>query len=122
MNPILFHTTQWDAVPITEHRGESGMALWRTLQFGTFRVRLVEYSKDYKADHWCKAGHILFCLEGEMESELSDGRTFRLSAGMSYQVSDNVSLHRSSSRQGVKLFIVDGNFLDYQQPRNPWRM
>jgi len=122
MNPILFHTTQWDTVPVTEHRGESGVALWRTLQFESFRVRLVEYSKNYRADHWCRAGHIIFCLEGEMESELADGRTFRLTAGMSYQVSDNASLHRSSSRDGVKLFIVDGNFLNHPKQHTAWRM
>jgi len=111
MNAILFQTTDWEAIPATQHCGECGMAHWRTLQFEGLRIRLVEYSKGYKADHWCKAGHIVYCIEGEMTSELADGRTFTISKGMSYQVSDNVSQHRSYSKEGVKLLIVDGNFL-----------
>lgn len=122
MNPIFFHTTQWDNLPVTEHRGTSGVATWRTLQFDTFRVRMVEYSQGYEADHWCRAGHVLFCLEGEMESQLADGRSFRLVKGMSYQVSDNVSLHRTVSKTGVKLLIVDGNFLSHKPQHSAWRM
>lgn len=111
MSPILFNTTDWDNIPATQHNGEYGMAYWRTLQYEGLRIRLVEYSKGYKADHWCKAGHIVYCIEGEMTSELADGRTFTISKGMSYQVSDNVSQHRSHSKEGVKLLIVDGTFL-----------
>jgi len=115
MNAILFQTTDWGAIPETRHSGECGMASWRTLQYEGIRIRLVEYSKGYKADHWCATGHIVYCIEGEMISELSDGRTFTISKGMSYQVSDNVSQHRSYSKEGVKLLIVDGNFL---KPKN----
>jgi quercetin dioxygenase-like cupin family protein len=111
MSTILFQTTDWGSIPETRHSGESGMAYWRTIQYEGLRIRLVEYSSGYKADHWCKAGHIVYCIEGEMISELSDGRTFTITKGMSYQVSDNVSLHRSYSKDGVKLLIVDGNFL-----------
>lgn len=124
MNSILFHTTDWNSVAVTEHAGESGVALWRTLQYEGLRIRLVEYSKGYKANHWCKAGHIVYCLEGEMTSELSDGRIFTLSKGMSYLVSNNVSMHKSYSRDGVKLLIVDGHFLNQRKERvfNPWRI
>lgn len=124
MSSILFHTTDWSTIPVSEHRGESGVATWRTLQYEGLRIRLVEYSKGYKADHWCKAGHIVYCLEGEMTSELSDGRIFTLSTGMSYLVSDNVSLHRSHSREGVKLLIVDGQFLHHKKENvfNPWKI
>ncbi|HPH45529.1 MAG TPA: DHCW motif cupin fold protein [Chryseolinea sp.] len=111
MSSILFNTTDWDTIPATQHSGESGLAHWRTIQYEGLRIRLVEYSKGYKADHWCSAGHIVYCLEGEMISELSDGRTFMISKGMSYQVSDNVSQHRSHSKEGVKLLIVEGKFL-----------
>ena len=124
MEPILFQTIDWKTIPVTEHAGEKGIARWKTIQNHNFRMRVIEYSTGYTADHWCAKGHIVFCLEGEMTSELSDGRVFTLSAGMSYQVSDNVSLHRSYSKNGVKLLIIDGGFLKYDRStnRNPWRM
>lgn len=123
MNPILFQSTDWNAIPAVEHHGESGTAYWRTLQYEGLRIRLVEYSKGYKADHWCKAGHIVYCIEGEMTSELSDGRRFTISKGMTYQVSDNVSQHRSHTTEGVKLLIVDGQFLNYKRESisNLWK-
>ncbi|HEY5826374.1 MAG TPA: DHCW motif cupin fold protein [Cyclobacteriaceae bacterium] len=108
---IPFQVTDWSTVPVTEHKGETGIAYWRTWQSGDLRVRLVEYSANYLADHWCEKGHVLFCIEGEMISELSDGSKFILTSGMSYQVSDGLSSHRSVSKNGVKLLIVDGGFL-----------
>lgn len=108
---ILFETTDWEAVPAVSHKGEKGFALWRTVQYGGLRIRLVEYSPEYLADHWCKKGHILFCLEGELITELSNGECFTLTQNMSYQVTDNLSSHRSRTKIGAKLFIVDGDFL-----------
>jgi hypothetical protein len=124
MNPVLFQTTNWNGVPVTALPGESGTAYYRTLTFEGFRVRMVEYSKNYRADHWCKVGHIVYCIDGEMISELADGRIFTLRQGMTYMVSDDVSLHRSYSPEGVKLMIVDGKFLSTkkQTTANPWRM
>jgi len=107
LNDIPFGTTDWSAVAATEHTGESGLARRRTCQFGSVRVRMVEYSPGYRADHWCQKGHILLCLAGELETELADGRRFVLRPGMSYQVADNAEAHRSSSRTGATLFIVD---------------
>jgi len=104
---LPFGTTDWSQVEATEHQGESGMAYWRTRQFGPIRVRMVQYSPGYLADHWCKKGHVLLCLEGQLLTELEDGRTFLLTAGMSYQVADNAEAHRSSTTDGAKLFIVD---------------
>ncbi|HEY3405760.1 MAG TPA: DHCW motif cupin fold protein [Ohtaekwangia sp.] len=124
MSSILFHTTDWSTIPTSEHQGESGVAYCRALQYDGLRIRLVEYSAGYTADHWCKAGHMVYCLEGEMVSELADGRTFRLSKGMSYLVSDNASMHRSHSKEGVKLLIVDGQFLHTKKENvfNPWKI
>ena len=68
---------------------------------------MVEYTAGYKADHWCSKGHILLVIDGELQTELKDGRILRLSAGESYQVSDDVSPHRSSTERGARLFIVD---------------
>jgi mannose-6-phosphate isomerase class I len=107
MKNITFGTTDWSQVQITQHPGETGMATWRTQQFDDIRVRLVEYSPGYLANHWCKKGHILLCLEGELHTELADGRRFSLKPGMSYQVADEAEPHRSSTSSGVKLFIVD---------------
>lgn len=110
-NNIPFNLTDWNAIPIIMHKGETGEAYWRTIEFGDLRIRMVEYSKNYKADHWCQKGHIIFCIEGEMTTELADGQEFKMSKGMSYQVSDELSSHRTYSQEGVKLFIVDGAFL-----------
>ena len=104
---IPFGTTDWTQIEATDHPGETGVATWRTRQFDDIRVRLVEYSPGYLADNWCKKGHILFCLEGELHTELADGREYLLTPGMSYQVADNAEPHRSYTRTGVKLFIVD---------------
>ncbi len=107
MKNIPFDTTDWSQIAPTEHKGETGMALWRTQQFGNIRVRMVEYSPGYVADHWCSKGHILLCLEGELHTELADGRQFVLTPGTSYQVADHAEPHRSSTLSGAKLFIVD---------------
>jgi hypothetical protein len=104
---IPFGITEWQQIEPTEHAGETGVAHWRTRQFGTVRVRLVEYSPGYRADHWCQKGHILFCVAGELETELKDGRVFRLTPGMSYQVADGAEPHRSRTATGATLFIVD---------------
>jgi hypothetical protein len=107
MSSIPFGTTDWSKVESTEHKGERGLAWWRTQQFGEVRVRMVEYSPDYEADHWCVKGHILFCMSGELHTELKDGRRFTLRPGMSYQVADNAEPHRSHTKVGAMLFIVD---------------
>ena len=107
MSGIPFGVTDWQHIAPTEHAGELGVARWRTRQFGTVRVRLVEYSAGYRADHWCEKGHILFCVAGELETELRDGRSVRLAPGMSYQVADNVEPHRSRTTIGAIVFIVD---------------
>lgn len=107
LEDIPFGTTDWATVEPTEHRGETGVAHWRTRQFGDLRVRMVEYSAGYAADHWCEKGHILLCLEGELRTELADGRVAVLTAGMSYQVADGAEPHRSSTAIGARLFIVD---------------
>lgn len=107
LSDIPFGTTDWSTVERTTHKGESGLAYWRTRMFGGIRVRLVEYTPGYLADHWCVKGHILLCLEGELHTELEDGREFVLRAGMSYQVADNAEPHRSYTAAGARLFIVD---------------
>jgi len=106
-NNIPFTLTDWETVPPERHDGMHGFALWKTKMFGNIRVRLVEYSQGYVADHWCDKGHIIYCIEGDMTTELKDGSLWKLKPGMSYQVGDNTASHRSRSEKGVKLFIVD---------------
>ena len=107
MIDIPFGTTDWSSVPSVRREGTSGFAYWRTVQCGGIRVRMVECTPGYVADHWCTKGHILLCLEGELHTELDDGRAVMLTPGMSYQVADDTQPHRSSTRVGAKLFIVD---------------
>ncbi|MBC3909589.1 MULTISPECIES: DHCW motif cupin fold protein [Undibacterium] len=107
ISDIPFGTTDWSAIEKTEHPGITGKAFWRTCKFGDIRVRMVEYTPGYLADHWCSKGHILLCLQGEMQTELDDGRVLTLTAGMSYQVADGAEAHRSSTSTGASLFIVD---------------
>jgi quercetin dioxygenase-like cupin family protein len=104
---IPFGITDWSTIERTAHPGETGIAYWRTQRFGEIRVRMVEYSPGYLADHWCGKGHILLCLDGELHTELADGRVFTLRAGASYQVADGAEPHRSSTESGAMLFIVD---------------
>ena len=104
---IPFGIPNWAEIPTTCHTGDQDYALWRTQQFDAIRVRMVEYSENYLANHWCSKGHILLCLEGELHTELDDGRSFTLTVGMSYQVADQAEAHRSSTSKGAKLFIVD---------------
>ncbi|MBL0007048.1 MAG: DHCW motif cupin fold protein [Saprospiraceae bacterium] len=108
---IPFQTIDWRTIPKTEHPGINVMATWQTLQFSGLRLRLVYYSTDYQADHWCEKGHIVYCLEGEFVSELHTGEKLVLTKGQSYIVSDGLSSHRSSSAEGVTLLIIDGDFL-----------
>ena len=105
---LAFTVTDWATVEPTRHAGETGFAVWRTFTIGDVRVRMVEYSPGYLADHWCDRGHVLYVLEGVLDTELRDGRRFTLTTGMSYQVSDfGDAAHRSSTVGGVRLFIVD---------------
>jgi hypothetical protein len=108
---IPFQTIDWSVVPKTEYEGEQGKAIWQTVQLPGLRIRLVEYTKGYLADHWCRKGHIVHCLEGEFTSELQSGESFVLKKGMTYVVSDDLSSHRSKTENGVKVMIIDGDFL-----------
>jgi quercetin dioxygenase-like cupin family protein len=104
---VPFSAIQWSAVPSVEYAGQHGKAYWQTLEVGNIRVRLVEYSPGYLADHWCQRGHVVLVLEGELTTELKDGRTVLLTPGMSYHVADGADAHRSSTSKGARLFIVD---------------
>ena len=108
---IPFQTIDWAKIPKTEHKGKTGVAYWQTIEFQGLRIRIVEYSEGYLADHWCEKGHIVHCLEGDVVSELKDGIKYVLTKGMSYVVSDKLSSHRSVTENGVKLMIIDGDFL-----------
>ncbi len=114
MNNIPFTNIDWAAVEKVEHKGEQGTSFWQTQNFDGIRTRIVEYSKGYIADHWCTKGHIVFCLEGSFSSDLGNGETVILTKGMSYIVSDELSSHKSTTTDGAKLLIIDGDFLSKQ--------
>lgn len=111
MENIPFQTVDWSEITPTEHAGTTGKAHWRTLQFDGLRVRYVEYSENYEADHWCEKGHIVYCIKGEVINRLKDGTESVLTPGMSYIVSDDLSAHKSITKNGVHLLIIDGDFL-----------
>ena len=104
---VPFSTVEWDKIEPVIHKGTTGEAIWRTFEMGNIRVRMVEYTPGYLADHWCSRGHVLLVLEGELVTELSDGRVFTMKPGMSYQVANDANPHRSHTERGAKLFIVD---------------
>ena len=104
---VPFTVVNWEDVEIEEHSGVTGKAFWKVFNKGNIRVRMVEYTPGYFADHWCKKGHIILVLEGEMTTELKDGRKFVIKKGGSYQVDDFDGEHRTHTETGVKLFIVD---------------
>ncbi len=111
MTYIPFSTFNWASIEKIEHKGETGTSIWQTIQLDNLRIRIVEYSKNYLADHWCQKGHIVHCLAGKFISELDNGEKFIITKGMTYVVSDELSTHRSLSKVGVKLLIIDGDFL-----------
>lgn len=113
---IPYQVIDWSKIPKTEHLGETGMAYWQTVQFQGLRIRIVEYSKGYIADHWCQKGHIVHCLEGTLVNEQENGTKSTLTKGMTYVVSDELSSHRSLAKDDVKLFIIDGDFLKLKSP------
>lgn len=108
---IPFQVIDWNNIPKEEHKGETGTSFWQTLQYAGLRVRIVEYNAGYLADHWCKKGHIVHCLKGEVLNEQENGEKHLLKAGMTYIVSDDLSSHRSFAKEKVKLLIIDGDFL-----------
>lgn len=111
MAQIPFQSIVWSSLPAEEQSGESGTSLSRVIDLPGLRIRMVEYSAAYLADHWCEKGHIVHCLEGAFITELKGGEKILLSAGESYVVSDGMSSHRSFSENGAKLLIIDGEFL-----------
>lgn len=112
---IPFQTINWPEIPKTEHQGETGTAYWQTVLLPGLRIRIVEYTAGYMADHWCRKGHIVHCLKGEFISESADGHHSLLKQGMTYVVTDEMSTHRSATQNGARLLIIDGDFLRYQQ-------
>ena len=107
LSPFNFQTIDWATIPIEEHKGDTGMAYWQVVRMNDIRIRKVHYSAGYTADHWCNKGHVLFCVNGEMETTLEDGRVFLLTKNTMYIVGDDCEAHRSSTKNGCELFIVD---------------
>jgi hypothetical protein len=108
---IPFQVIDWNNISKEEHKGKEGTSFWQSLQYDGLRVRIVEYGVGYLADHWCKKGHIVHCLDGEVLNEQETGERFLLKEGMTYIVSDDLSSHRSVAKENVRLLIIDGDFL-----------
>lgn len=102
-----FQAISWTSVPLEEYKGETGTYYTQQLMMSDIRVRMIEYSTDFKADHWCTKGHVLLCLEGELDILLKDGRKMKLLKDMSLFIGDENEPHFISTAIGCKLFIVD---------------
>jgi mannose-6-phosphate isomerase class I len=111
MSNIPFKVINWNTIEKTENKGLQGASTAQALHFPGLKLRIVSYSPGYLADHWCTKGHIVHCLQGEFVTEHENGQTFTLKEGMTYIVSDDLSSHRSKTISGVKLLIIDGDFL-----------
>lgn len=107
LSPFPFSITDFNSIEPEIKTGITGSAEWRVMMRDDIRIRLVKYSPGYFADHWCSKGHIIYCVEGEMITELQDGRKFNLAKGQVYTVGDNSDAHRSYTESGCTLFIVD---------------
>jgi len=105
---VPFSITDWKKIEPGEHKGECGTSFWRMFESGNIRVRMVEYSPGFRADHWCPRGHVLLVLEGELFIKLKDGQVFQLESGTSFQVADDESNpHLAYTERGAKVFIID---------------
>jgi len=63
LSDIPFKTTDWSKIEPTEHKGERGLVYWRTQQFGSVRVRMLECTPGYVSDHWVTKGTSSFALK-----------------------------------------------------------
>ncbi len=105
---VPFSLIDWKKMVPAEYKGETGTSYWRIFESGDIRVRMVEYSPGFYSDHWCSRGHVLLVLKGELSIKLRDGRDFKLSSGMSFQVGDdNANPHFAFTEKGAEVFIVD---------------
>ena len=73
---LPFTLTDWSSVEPVRYPGETGYAEWRTLEVGDIRIRVVEYSPGYLADHWCDRGPYFVCF-GRSVDQRVEGRTER---------------------------------------------
>jgi hypothetical protein len=98
----------WSEIPATTHAGETGSATERARVFGDIRLRVIEYSPGYLADHWCDKGHILLITAGALAIEHRDGSRYDLAAGGTWHVADHgAPAHRVVCDRGATVFIVD---------------
>ncbi len=105
---IPFQQTHWNSIPKVEHIGETGTSFWKVKEIANFRMRIVEYSRNFKADHWCKKGHLLYVLKGVIEIEMKNGETYQLGEADSFVVGDDrQNPHIISSDFGAKVLIID---------------
>jgi hypothetical protein len=102
-----FTAIDWDRLPVTETRGETGTAAAQVAVFDDVRVRHVRYSPGFRADHWCTKGHVLLVLEGSLVVEFQNDGSVELEAGEGCHLADDGLPHRGTTVNGAVVFIVD---------------
>ena len=108
---IPFTVTDWTLLPPVDEKGITGLASIKTVNLGDIILRQIEYSSNYEADHFCQKGHIVYCISGSIQIQLSDNSIHTIATGNTFQVSDDASSHKLYSKEGAKVFVTDGNFL-----------
>ena len=102
--PLSF---DWDSIPTQKIDGETGFCTIKTKTLGEIKIRHIEYSANYSADHWCDKGHIVFIIDGELKIEHKDNSIHTLQGGMTYLIGDNTLAHQAKSKLGAKALIID---------------
>ena len=101
-------STDWSSLVSESVEGLSGNSRSKSIKYGNIRMRTMEYSPGFEADHWCPRGHIIFVLEGEITIKLKDETEQKISKGMSFICGDNeTNPHMVYSKKGAFVIIID---------------
>jgi mannose-6-phosphate isomerase class I len=104
----LFHSIDWEMLQTEEHKGESGTSYWRIYETDDFRVRMIEYSPEFRLEHFCSKGHIILVVDGKLSLEIKNNGKIELEEGMSFLIGDSQkNSHLAFTKTGAKVFIVD---------------
>ena len=108
LNDVSYSLIDWQNVESTEVKGITGHAFWKTKKFNDLRIRIIEKSPGYRADHYCKKGHVIYVIDGEMVIDFENGEKFSVSAGQTVFLGDDPEFgHSTFTENGIKYFIID---------------
>lgn len=97
----------WETIKQTETGGETGINTAGEFTAGNTRIRIAEYSANYKSAEWCDKGHIIHCIAGEITLFFSNGNEIMLGEGKSVVIADGDSHIAETGSKPARLFIAD---------------